>query len=342
MSKKYLISFFAILITFHSIAQTIDSLIRIGNELRNSGSHQQAINTYRKIFEYKKNSSLANYEIAYTYLIINDYKNSIKYSNRVIKAQSEKMIEGYIIKGSALDYMRKSKKSIRVYNHAIKLYPNSYLLQYNLGITCYNNNQLANAENNFLKSIEIDKFQPSSHFMLGLLMNEKKNRVQSMLSLYFFLMLEPNTERSVEAYKLLMSLWEKNIEVDSTKPNSLRIIYTPKLGGNDFNAIDLSISSIYASSIGKKQHGKYDYNLFMSNTLSLFNLIGDFKNVNEDVWHNLYIRFFSNLFINNQAELFCYYISTTCDDAIINSWLESNRDRIETFSLWVNENLMNK
>ena len=342
MTKKILMLIFTILISQYSIAQETGSLIQSGNTLRNSDSSQQAIKVYKKILKNDKNSSITNYEIAYTYLTINDYSNAIKYSNRVIKSKSEKTVDAYIIKGSALDYMGKSKKSIKLYSKAINLYPNNYLLNYNIGVTYYNNNQPLNAKIYFLKSIELDKLQPSSHFMLGLLMNEIGDRVQSMLSLYFFLMLEPNTDRSVEAHKLLMSLWKKSIEVDTTKTKSFKIIYNPKTSGDDFNTIDLSISTIYANNIWKNRLINTDYMLLTSNTVSFFNLIGDYKDFKKDIWHNLYIRFFNDLFINNQVEPFCYYISATCDDLIINSWLESNRDKIETFSRWVNERLMKK
>jgi tetratricopeptide (TPR) repeat protein len=342
MSKKYLIiSIFAILFPLYSNAQNIDSLIRVGNTLRSSSNPQEAIKTYREILEIEKNSSLANYEMAYTYLILKDYNRSIKYSNRVIKSKSKKTIAAYVMKGSALDYMGRQKKSIRLYNYAIKLYPNNYLLHFNLGVTYYNNNQPLKAKYHFLKSIEIDKLQPSSHLVLGLLMNDTGDRVQSMLSLYFFLMLEPNSERSVEAHKLLMSLWERNVEVDSTKPNSYKIVYKPKKEGDDFNAVDLSISSIYARSIGANRQDKNDCLLLTSNTVSFFGLMGDYKNLKNDIWHNLYITFFNDLFVNNQAEPFCYYISNTCDNTVINSWLEFNRDKIEAFSLWVNERIAN-
>ncbi len=332
----------AILISLHSIAQEIDSLIQLGNTLKNSGHPQQAIKVYQRILETERNTSLANYEIASIYLSLNDYKNSIRYANRVIKSKAEKVVEAYILKGSALEYMGKFKKSLTLYNNAIKLHPDNYLLHFNLGVTYYNSNQLSNAQYQFLRSIEIDKFQPSSHFMLGLLMNDNGDRAQSMLSLYFFLMLEPNTERSVEAYKLLMNLWKKNIVVDTTRSNSYRITYYPKEGGADFNAMDITISSIYASNIGKNLMVNNDYNLLISNTLSFFNLIGIHRDFKKDVWHTLYIKFFNDLFINNQVEPFCYYISTTCDDVVINSWLESNRDKIEIFSQWANERLMNK
>jgi len=339
MSRIFLVSIFAILFSLKSYAQDVDSLIQVGNTLRNSNNPQQAIKVYRKILEIEKSSSIANYEIAYTYLALNDYKNTIKYSNRVINSKSQKTVEAYVLKGSALDYMEKTKKSIKLYNYAIKHYPNSYLLHFNLGISYFNNGQLLNAKFHFLKSIEIDNLQPSSHFMLGLLLNDTGDRVQSMLSLYFFLMLEPNTERSVEAYKLLINLWKKNIEVDSTKTSSYRIGYNPKEGGGDFNTADLLISSIYARSIGRNQQYKNDYLLLISNTVSFFSLLSDYKDFKQDVWHSLYVKFFNDLFINNQAEAFCYYISSTCDDAAINSWLEFNRDKIESFSLWANKRM---
>lgn len=339
MSKRGLILISLILLSLHCSAQKTDSLIQAGKSLRSNENYKQAIEAYLKALKIDKNSPSINYEVAYTYLLINDYKNAIKYCNRIIRLNQEKTVEAYILKGSVLDYMGKSKKSGRLYCNALKKFPNNYLLNYNLGITYYNSNQLTNAKNQFLKAIEIDKLQPNSHFMLGLLMNETGDRVQSMLSLYFFLMLEPNTERSTEAYKILTNAWKQNIEVDSLNSSRFIIKYSPKNINGEFSSIDLSVSSTYAFNLRKNEKGKNDYEIFVSNTSSFFNLLGDYKAINNDTWHTIYFKFFNDLFLANQVEPFCYYISSTCDDVFINSWLELNKDKIQSFSSWANNRL---
>ena len=342
MNRYFSILILLLLQSHHCFTQGIDSLTKSGNTLRESGLSELAIAEYQKALAIDKESSVVNYEMAFTYFTINNFRNTIKFCNRIISSKSEKTIEAYILKGSALDYMGKSKKSIRLYNQAIKLYPNNYLLHYNLGITYHNRNKLAEAEVQYLRSIEIDKLQPSSHYMLGVLMNGRGERVKSMLSLYFFLLLEPNTERSTEAYKLLQKQWKQNIEINPSTPNTFKIKYTPN-EVRDFNAIDLAISSIYIKNSGRIRKTLNAYESMISNTTSLFSVIGDYKStIDKGLWTDFYSTFFNDLVIANQVEPFYYYISSTCDDIIINSWLESNKEKIVLFSNWVNNRLLEK
>lgn len=326
-----------------SISQNIDSLIQNGNKLRAIGNPDLAIVEYKKALTINKKSSETNYEMAYTYQILNDFENTIKYCNRTIRARSTKVIEAYILKGSALDYLGKQKKSTRLYCQAIKKHPNNYLLQYNLGITYHNRNKLAKAETQYIKSIEIDKLQPSSHYMLGILMNDSGNRVKSMLSLYFFLLLEPNTERSVEALELLTSLWKKNVEVNPLNPGSEIITYNSNKENINFNSIDLAISSIYARNSRLNKQKQNDYEFFISNTLSLFSLLYNYKDTtNQGPWETLYAKIFKDLASANLVEPFCYYISSSKDDIVINTWLESSKEKIDSFSNWINQRLKEK
>lgn len=328
------------LLSFHCYAQEVDSLINLGNKYRENGNYQQAITEYSKALKFEKRSPIANFEMAYAYVKIENYKEALKYCNRALRTESERNLDAIIIKGSVLDYMGKSKKSIKLYRSALKRFPNSGLLHYNLGITYYNNNQLTLAKDHIIKSIEIDKLQANSHYVLGLLMNDLGCRIESMMSLYFFLLLEPNTERSVESLKMLKNLWEQNIVFTSSNK---QIITTYHKNDNCcYNSADLLLSEIYAHSKRNNQFTKNDYDIFISNTSSFFKLLDSFKGTELDIRQNLYINLFTNLFYTNQVEPFCYYISTTCDDIIINSWLESNRDKIESFSVWANNQLIQK
>ncbi len=343
MIKSYSTLFVLFLLSHLSISQNIDSLIQNGNKLRTIGNSDLAIVDYKKALTVNKKSSEANYEIAYTYQILNNLKNTIKYCNRVIRLKSTRIIEAYILKGSALDYLGKQKKSTRLYCQAIKQYPNNYLLEYNLGITYHNRSKLADAEIHYIKSMEIDRLQPSSHYMLGILMNDRGDRVKSMLSLYFFLLLEPNTERSADALNLLTDLWQKNLEVNPLTPNSAIITYNPNKESIAFNAIDLAVSSIYARNSGLNRPKQNDYEFLISNTLSLFSLLGDYNNTtSQEPWGTQYIKIFKDLATANLVEPFCYYISSSNDDMLLNGWLELNKEKIDIFSNWVNQRLIER
>jgi len=332
-----------ILLTIYHLfcyAQNIDSLTIYGIELRNSGNYNQAIQKFQEALSVDKKSPTINYELAVTYLAKNDYRQTIKTCNRIIRTKSQKTIDAIILKGSALDYLGEKNKSIKLYKTAINDYPNNFLLHFNLGISYHNNNQFDEAENEYIKTIELNKLHSSSHLMLGLLMNDYGRRVEGMLSLYFFLLLEPNTDRSVEAYQLLQNLWLQNVEIVKNDTSNIKIFANPKSENKTFNSIDLLVSSIEANTYKQSNKGLNKHENFIRNTDEFFKLFYSFKSHDkENIWENLHLPLFKYINESNLVESYCYYISLTCDDEIINGWHEMNRDKIEIFSRLINSYL---
>ncbi|NVO09450.1 MAG: hypothetical protein HXX16_05760 [Bacteroidales bacterium] len=112
MIKPYSALFTIFLLSHLSFSQNIDSLIQNGSKLRTIGNPDLAILEYKKALTINKKSSDANYEVAYTYQILNDFKNTIKYCNRVISLKSTRIIEAFVLKGSAFDYLGNQKNQL--------------------------------------------------------------------------------------------------------------------------------------------------------------------------------------------------------------------------------------
>ena len=87
----------------------------------------------------------------------------------------------------------------------------NYLIRnYNLGYNYYFVKYLDKAESNLINAIQTKTDHASSHLMLGYVNTDAGNRVQSLMALYFFLLLEPDTQRSEEAFVKLRDAWKGN------------------------------------------------------------------------------------------------------------------------------------
>ena len=335
--NRFIIVFLAIILSQNLFSQNIDSLIKEAISLKNQGEYRLAITAFENALKINKNSSEVNLELANIYITSNNYKKALKYCNWIIRNNLTGKAKAYLIKGSVLDYMGKPNRSIRVYKQAILNYPNDYLLHFNLGITYHNRNKINEAESEYIHSIEISPIEPSSHYMLGVVMSQKGERLKSMLALYYFLLLEPDTERSIEAIKLLLELWKQNIEFDPANPSSTKILSSK----NKHNAsLDIEISSIFAKSLSHFTPPIDEFNLLVENTKSLLAKTEIFKDsLEKGIWEKLYFKFYSDLAISNQIEAFSYYTASSCDNSQINGWLETNREKISSFSTWVNKEL---
>ena len=113
---------FAFFLSFTSInaQKTFKKLLEVGISNHDSGEYDEAIKYYKQALEIEPDSDLANYEISLSYLTKKDYKKAIVYSDKVLKKGDKRyLIPAYVNKGSSLDMLGKTKKSIKVFEKAI-------------------------------------------------------------------------------------------------------------------------------------------------------------------------------------------------------------------------------
>lgn len=319
------------------VAQTdIEKLVMEGIEHHDKGEYDKAIESYKKALKIDPNSPLVNYEIALSYFSNEDYKKAVKYSDAVLDEGSEYIQQAYVTKGSALDMMGKTKESIKVFEKAIKETEPNYLLYFNLALNYYRADDLVNAEENTILAIEQNPSHASSHLMLAEINNKKGNTVQTLLASNFFLLLEPYTSRSENAYNILMSKVNGNVSKDEEKPNTINIMLS---GNNDsqFGAAELMISMLEASKSLEKNKGKTEDELFIEKLQSFFNILGDLKKEeNKDIWWNFYVDFFYDLSQSEHMETYCKYI-TQIGNENSQKWLSEHEDKLTAFDKWINK-----
>jgi Flp pilus assembly protein TadD len=317
--------------------ETIEEFVKKGIEYHDAGEYDQAIEAYQQALNLDENSALANYEIAMTYMYAKQYENSLKHASKVIDLNDQYLIPAYVTKGNCLDALGKSKKAIKTYNDALKKIGENYMLYYNLGLTHYNQGNQQEAEEAILNAVNSNPNHASSHLLLGYLMNNQENKVQSILSLHYFLFLEPNSGRSPGALKLLNDQFSGNVE--RTSPTDISILLSPESldKKNDFGSAEMMISMLAASNALEENEGKTQEELFVSNTESFFKILGELKKKkNKGLWWEYYIPFFYELAKTKQLETYCYYIIQSNNNNAV-EWLSSNGKRIDELNEWLSK-----
>lgn len=337
MKKYFLIFGLLLLSTFLYSQISVDSLVEVGIQYHDNGEFVQAIETYKTALEIEPNSPLVNYEIALTYMYSGDYQNAIKHSDKVIKRNDKYLLQAYLVKGSCLDYLGKTKESIKLFKKGIKKFGDDHLLYYNLGYNYYNIKEFDKAEEAFIKAINTKANHASSHLFLGYLMYEKKQRVQSLLSLHFFLLLEPNSERSQNAYNLLQSQLSGGVERNQEEPGKIDIFLSPDQLKSEFGIIDMMITILEASKSLEENEGKSDDQMFIENTTSFFKILGEHKTKeNTGFWWDFYVPFFYLIAESEHIDTYCYYISQSTKETAAD-WLKENEKRVTDFAKWLSE-----
>ena len=335
--KQILTVFVLVLCASYSYAQTADDLLIKGIEYHDSGEYDKAIETYLEALEIEPKSDLINYEIALSYFSDGQNEKAIIYANKVIKLKSEHIVQAYVVKGSALDELGRTKESIKLFEKAIKKHKDSYLLYFNLALNYYQIYELDKAEENAIKAIEVNQYHASSHFMLASINSMNGNVVQALLASHYFLYLEPNSTRSPDVYEILMENFGGNVSKDTDNPNNINITLSP---GNDsrFGAAELMISLFFLTNNSEENEEKTKDELFIENTQSIFKMLGEMEEEKStDVWWGLYIPFFNDIAQSEHIETYCHYIQQSGNENA-KIWVEENKERIEEFSIWLDQN----
>jgi tetratricopeptide (TPR) repeat protein len=315
----------------------IDSLVQLGIEFHDKGEYDNAIDAYKKALELDANSGLIHYEIALSYMYAKDYDNAMSHSDKVIALNDNKyLMQAFNIKGSCLDYLGRTDESIALFEQTIKKFGPDHFLYYNLGYNYYKKGNHEKAEDALSNAIKTKPSHASSHLLLAYLMNDQKNKVKSLLSLHYFLLLDPASERSRTAYALLKEQFE-GAKKDEKSPNSVTIFYDPKTSDKEFGSVDLMISMLDASRTFDENKNKSEDEMFISNTKSFFTILGELKKKkSKGLWWEFYVPFFYDLARTEHMDAYCYYISKSSNSLAL-LWLSNNADKVESFGKWVKE-----
>lgn len=335
--KRLILVFGLFLISSLIYSQSnVDSLVQIGIQYHDEGQFDKAIESYKTALNIEPNSALINYEISLTYMYMGDYENSILHSDKVIEQNDRYLLQAYITKGSCLDYLGKSDEAIKLFEKGIKKFGDDHLLYYNLGYTYYNLKEYDKAEKALINAINAKSDHASSHLLLGYVMNEKNQKVQSLLCLHYFLFMEPRTERSKTAYNLLLKQFGGNVERDKDKPNQINIFIDPNQSESEFAPAAMMISMLEASKALEENKDKSEDQIFIENTTSFFKILGELKKKNKGLWWDLYVPLFLEIAESEHIDTYCYFISQS-NNIHSQVWMENNSVKIEQFGKWLQE-----
>lgn len=327
--KKSFLALLMLLITSGGFSQNtdIDQIISQGIKYHDEGKYELAIEKYKSALKINKKSTLAHYEIAYTYFVLQQYDNAIKHSNIVIKQKTDHLEPAFIVLGNSYDLSGNAKQAIKTYEKGLKKFPESYLLNYNLAFTCYLQKSYDKAEQAAIRAIEIKPNHGSSHLVLSGIMQEKGQRIKSVMALYYFLYLEPNSKRSVSAYENL----KRQLQAGVKKKDDKNINVSLNLGSmNDpFSSVDLMLSLKASTRYTDENKNKTEIEHFIDMNNSLFGILSESKNNNKGFWWDFYVSKFSNILKNGHVETLSYYISQPENNDVINNWLKDNSSKVE-------------
>lgn len=326
MKRGILLCFMCCL--FHiMVAQTFseaDQLILEGAKLHDEQKYEAAIQKYQKALQLNPNSISALYEIALSYLQMQDYDNAVKYSSQVIKLGYKPMlIDAYTVKGTALANSNKLEEAIKMFQGAIAEQGDNYLLDYNLGLAYYNQGDKKSAFIYIRKAINADPTHADAFLIYAYVLSDLDMWIQSVYAYQFFLLQEPNTERSTKAFKQMMKLL-KAVTFENINPSDAK----------------LGLEPLYKNLEKLKSDATNSQSEYLYFSQASFLIFENMKSVGtsdsvtkKGLFWDFFVPIFSELMASGHFDTYTRYISA-CYFPESANWWEKHEAEVHDFKLW--------
>ncbi|SDE12896.1 Tetratricopeptide repeat-containing protein [Mucilaginibacter pineti] len=304
------------------------ALIKEGVALHDAGKYDDAIAKYNAAIKIDPENPSAHYELAFTLFTAGKGKEAIPILEKLIQI-NPKSGGAYDLLGSIYDDDKQPDKAIDYYKKGVKADPEYQRLYFNLGILYLRQGKNAEAEANAIDAIKLDPKHASSQRVYALATYNQQKLGASLLAWCSFLILEPQTQRSVEAYKFVQNILNHGIKKTGEKSVTLT------LSQKDVDGPNLLLpTAILAATTDKTGLSKTD-----SLTLqlkSVFGISDNFGAKSADAFYkSFYSDYFKKLAATDNMEAFVRLISLTANKEENLQWFKDNGAKLSALDAWV-------
>ncbi|MDP9076964.1 MAG: tetratricopeptide repeat protein [Bacteroidota bacterium] len=297
---KYLKYLFICLIIFttgsNASAQNNDearALVKEGVKLNDEKNYAGAIEKYNQALKIDTANLFANYQLANSLFLSGKGADGIPYLQKVVKGDTK-------LNAAAYDL---------------------------IGLIYFKNKQYAEAESAAVEAIKLDPKHASSQRMYALVSFHQNKRAQALLGFCSFILLEPNTARSAEAYGNIQHI----LQGGALKPE-LGEMVSHAIEAN-VNALNQSITQAVAE-FGKRRYASQG-DLLAAELKAIFTNIGQLteKQIGNDFFRKYMAAYFYQLAQSPNISAFAMLISSSLPESA--EWIKDNPQLMTNLDDWV-------
>lgn len=346
---KKIVMLFLLPFFYHvAIAQNqeaAEKLVSDGIVYHDKGDYKGAIEKYDQALSLNKDNLVALAEKALTLLTMQKYDEAIVCCRRAIDVHSgDKQLNSvFITYGNALDGAGKPGKAIGIYDEGIAMFPDSYMLHFNKGITLNGMKQLDEAILSFQMAVRLNPKHASSHNALARLLDIKKKRIPAVMAYARMLILEQGSERAQTNLTYMQSVLGGNANKTGKNTISINIdagslsdtTSDGKNKENSFSSTDLIIQMTGA--LDFEDTKKSAVEKLASKFETLCASLSETKKDNFGFYWVYYVPYFVEMKEKKFIETFAYIAMASSDDKKVAKWLKSHKDEVANFYDWSRE-----
>jgi tetratricopeptide (TPR) repeat protein len=320
--------------SFAAAAQdTAPDLIKQGIQLNDQGKYADAIEKYGQALKIDPENLQGNYEMAFSLFASGKGNDGIPFIEKTIKSSNADALTAasYDLLGSIYDQDHKSDKAIEAYKNGIKAKPNYQRLHFNLGIAYFRNKQFAEAEASAIEAIKLDPKHASSQRLYALVTFHQNKRMNALLGFCSFILLEPNTSRSTEAYNNIEHILQGGVLKDA---NGNATIQVSTKGNQDNETMNLAIS---VTTLAAQKKNLTGIDLLQYQLKSLFTIAAELsqKKTDKDFFDKFFVDYFYKLAQSDNMPAFTHTVALTVNKEESAKWGKENTAQLKAMSDWL-------
>lgn len=271
------------------------ALVKEGVKLNDEKKYTEAIEKYNQALKIDTGNLYADYQIAYSLFLSDKGKDGIPYLEKVVKGDTK-------LNGAAYDL---------------------------LGLIYFKNKQYAEAEQSAIEAIKLDPKHAGTQRMYALVSFHQNKRAQALLGFCSFILLEPNTSRSTEAFGNIQHI----LQGGALKPEPGEM--APHVVEANVNALNQSITQAVADFSKRKYASQGD--LLTAELKAIFINIGQLteKQTGNDFFRKYLSAYFYQLAQSSNMPAFARLISAGTPES--SKWIKDNEQQMTDLDNWVKE-----
>jgi tetratricopeptide (TPR) repeat protein len=316
------------------------AILREGIALYEQRKYDEAYLKFDRVRQASPDNTTAIYEAALVHLARKEYQAAIDLAAlcTMYVAEAASLAQCYGLIGNTLDAAREPRRAVEVYAKGIEVAPVASLY-YNKAVTqAQSLSDVAGAKASLKTGARLEPAHAGTHMMLGRLFAFDDLKTPAILALSRFLILEPASPRTPDAYQLWFRLLAGTLTAPKAAdgPMNITVDLNQKKDEGDLTQMDfhIALSRIAASKSGEQ--AKPQIQIMVDQLQGLIAVwAGRGAGVDKDtfLW-SYYMPYFTEMQKQNLVEPFVYYVSQRTDLPGVREWLTANRERVVTFLDW--------
>ena len=316
------------------------AILREGIALFEQRKYDEAYLKFDRVRQASPDNTTAMYEMALVHHAKKEYQAAIDLAAQctLYVAAPAPLAQCYGLIGNTLDAARDPRRAVEVYAKGIEVAPVASLY-YNKAVTqAQSLSDVPGAKASLKTGARLEPGHAGTHMMLGRLFAMDDLKSPAILALSRFLILEPASARTPDAYQI----WFRLLAGTLTAPKgpdgttNITVDLNQKKDEGDLTQMDfhISLSRLAASKSGEQ--AKPQIQIMADQLQALIGVwVGRGPGPDSEtfLW-SYYMPYFSEMQKQNFVEPFVYYVSQRTDLPGVREWLTANRERVVTFLDW--------